>query len=262
MKESIHIGILSAMPQEIGETILNLENLKEYNFGDLTIHEGDYKKNNNSISDFKNILISSAWSGWGKVSSARAATRMIALAEKNNSPLDLLIFTGVAGAVKENLKQWDIVIPDGLIQHDLDASPLYPKYVIPSLKKDIIKQNKNLNIWARDILTLWKKEKKLIPFGEIYGGTIATGDQFINDKQIIKNISESIKNVSAIEMEGASVAQVSEQEGIPFLVIRVISDNADHNASFSFEDFIHKYQKYSWQLIKALLSNIDKYLNY
>ena len=98
-----HIGILCAMPQEIGTALNYLRNTIVNHYGDLKIYSGDLFLNNESTNS---IYLSIAWSGWGKVSSARAATRMIALAEKNNSPLDLLIFTGVAGAVKENLKQW------------------------------------------------------------------------------------------------------------------------------------------------------------
>ena len=54
-------------------------------------------------------------------------------------------------------------------------------------------------------------------------------------------------------MEGAAVAQVAEQEGIPWLVLRVISDGADETAAQSFEDFVKRYEQQAWRLIEALL---------
>ena len=59
-------------------------------------------------------------------------------------------------------------------------------------------------------------------------------------------------------MEGAAVAQVCEQENIPWVVIRVISDGADAKASLNFKEFINAYEKYSWSLLKHLLSSISR----
>ena len=54
-------------------------------------------------------------------------------------------------------------------------------------------------------------------------------------------------------MEGAAVAQVAEQERVPWLVLRVISDGADETAAQSFEDFVKRYEQQAWRLIEALL---------
>ena len=83
-----------------------------------------------------------AWSGWGKVSAARAITRI--LASKNK--IDLIIFTGVAGAANNNLSQWDIVIAEEVIQHDMDARPIFEKFVLPPLNKAKLKSENFLRI--------------------------------------------------------------------------------------------------------------------
>ena len=63
-----------------------------------------------------------------------AARSTIRLCDKyKDKEIDLMIFTGVAGALKNNLKQWDIVLAESLIQHDMDARPIFEKYVVPVL---------------------------------------------------------------------------------------------------------------------------------
>ena len=64
-------------------------------------------------------------------------------------------------------------------------------------------------------------------------------------------------DLRAVEMEGAAVAQVAEQEGVPWLVLRVISDGADEAAAQSFEDFVKRYEKQAWRLIEALLERCN-----
>ena len=56
-------------------------------------------------------------------------------------------------------------------------------------------------------------------------------------------------------MEGAAVAQVASQEEVPWLVIGVISDNADEKAAQNFNEFLEDYNKYSWNLIESLMIN-------
>jgi adenosylhomocysteine nucleosidase len=252
---SKHIGILCAMPEEVGSTLDNLKNIETKTYGDLKIHSGDWCFDNSSSKSFK-IHLSIAWSGWGKVSAARAATRLISH-QFNNVKVDAIFFTGVAGAVNSKLKQWDIIIPYELIQHDMDARPLFKKHEIPALKTVRIKSNKSINEWTLSTLKNSIKDGSLKNFGNIYEGLIATGDKFISNKKDIENILKEMEDLSAVEMEGASVAQVARQEEIPFQIIRVISDEANENSSEDFSKFITKYNNHSAKLISALIENIE-----
>ena len=246
---NLHIGILCAMPEEIGSTTKNLKNLSEKSFGDLTIFSGELFFDRN---DKFPLLISVAWSGWGKVSSARAATRLITSTYQNQL-INLLLFTGVAGSAISEINQWDIVIPTELVQHDMDARPLFKKYVIPALEKSKINPIKDWVDWATKVLRESISRNEIKPFLNVFNGLIATGDKFIADKNIIENLSKDLPDICAVEMEGAAVAQVAYQERVPFLIVRVISDGADNSADQTFTDFLKSYQKFSWDLIHALL---------
>ena len=103
------------MPEEIGNTICNLKEVENTKFGDLKIISGVWKNNKKSSNQ---IFISVAWSGWGKVYAARAASKLSTTQYKNKK-IDLLIFTGVAGSAHIKNNQWDVLIPNGLYQHDM-----------------------------------------------------------------------------------------------------------------------------------------------
>lgn len=249
--ESIHIALLSAMPEEIGCTIENLENVTFKKYGDLKIYFGKLKQ---KVSNYKSIYVSLAWSGWGKVSAARAVTRI--LSETNK--IDFIIFTGVAGSVSNALNKWDIVIAEEVIQHDMDARPLYDRFVLPPLKKAKIESNNFLKNSIFNSLTKNLSSGELSRFGKIKKGLIATGDAFISDKNILNKLKDEIPNLDAVEMEGAAVAQVAEQEKVPWAIVRVISDNADSNSEVDFEQFLKDYVLNSWNLINCILKDIPK----
>jgi len=249
--ESINIGLLSAMPEEIGCTIENLEILSKSEYGDLTIYYGKLKQN---IPNYKSVYITLAWSGWGKVSAARAITRILGESHK----IDFIIFTGVAGAANKNLSQWDVVISNEVIQHDMDATPIFEKFVLPPLNKAKLKSNNLLKNWIFNSLTKSVKSGYLKRFGHIKKGLIATGDSFISDEKVIKKLKDEIPNLEAIEMEGGAVAQVAEQEGVPWIILRVISDSSDSNSKIDFDQFLKEYVLNSWVMLNSIFQDIPK----
>ena len=135
----------------------------------------------------------------------------------------------------------------------MDARPLFKKHVIPALKKSRINAMQNWVQWATEVLRESISKKEIKPFKKVSNGLIATGDKFIADKNVIDNLCKELPGLFAVEMEGAAVAQVAHQERIPWLIVRVISDGADNNADQTFNEFLIDYQKFSWNLIYALL---------
>ena len=139
MTQPLHLGLLGAMQEEIGSGLSHLKDLSCSNHGDLTIHRGSWTDS---------VRLSLALSGWGKVSAARAATRLLA----GDPSIDLLLFTGVAGAADQALRQWDVLLADAVVQHDMDARPLFPQFTLPALKQDRLQPLPAWLDWAKTAL--------------------------------------------------------------------------------------------------------------
>ena len=245
MTQPLHLGLLGAMPEEIGSDLSHLKDLSCSDHGDLRIHSGSWGDE---------VRLSLAWSGWGKVSAARAATRLLA----SDPSIDLLVFTGVAGAADPALRQWDVVLADAVVQHDMDARPLFPRFTLPALNQDRLQPQPAWFDWAKNALLQAHRAGELKGFPRHSSGLIATGDRFIGDPALLQTLRDALPDLRAVEMEGAAVAQVAEQEGVPWLVLRVISDGANEMAAQSFEDFIKRYEQKAWQLIEALLQRCNE----
>lgn len=165
--------------------------------------------------------------GIGKVAAAMCASAMIL----KYAP-DAIINSGVGGALSSKLDVGDIVIADDLVQHDMDTSGLGdPLGLISGINVIEIKTDDRIKRMLEEVICEAGYNYLL--------GRIATGDQFIssNDKKatIINNFS-----ADACEMEGGSIAQVCYTAGVPFCVIRAISDNADGDADVSYGEFVGK----------------------
>tara|TARA_Y100000589_G_scaffold328260_1_gene371989 strand:+ start:2097 stop:2822 length:726 start_codon:yes stop_codon:yes gene_type:complete len=240
------------MPEEVGIILNNLESIKSYQFGDLEINTGKFKLDNS-----REILLTIAWSGWGKVSAARATTRLLS-SNLNSIPIDIIIFTGVAGAVDKKLKKWDLIIADSVIQHDFDARPIFDKFVIPALNEKKIIPNLDL---VDKIFNELKKElsqNHFFKLSNLYKGLVATGDMFISNTIKLDQLSQDISGLYAVEMEGAAFAQVAFQEKVNWLVIRIISDGANESASNDFNEFLKEYKLISFDLLRSLVNILAK----
>ncbi len=242
-----HVGILSAMPEEIGCILSYMKCVQSSKYGDLELFSGEWEINKN-----KSIYLTVGWSGWGKVSAARATTRLLSKTFKG-MPIDMLLFTGVAGAVDKKLNQWDVVLSDSVIQHDMDARPIFEKYVVPAINHPKIFPNRLILDKVFKSLRDKLKQKK---FGNLHKGLIATGDMFISERKKLKQLSEEISGVLAIEMEGAAFAQVAHQEKVDWIILRVISDGADESAHDQFNEFLEKYKFKSIDLIECFLKSL------
>jgi len=250
------IGILSAMPEENNLISSKIENRSVTSLGTRDYVEG-------TLAGKKVIA---AFSRWGKVAAAQAATTMI-----TKFGTEKIIFTGVAGAASPELEIGDVVISKDLIQHDMDASaiPAFQRFEIPLLGITHFKADHELIMIAEEAareylhsvlssdIPISSLEKYVIHSPNVVLGTIATGDQFIADEKKILSLRADIPNLKCIEMEGAAVAQVCHEHQIPFVVIRAISDKANSNAIHDFPHFVSSIVcHYSFGIVTGMLKNL------
>lgn len=225
------IGILGAMNEEIA---LLLEHYKDYEtikFGGNTF----YKVNSNHT-----IIIAS--SRIGKVFSTLSAATMIL-----HFKCEKMIFSGVAGGVNIDYRIGDLVLGVELCQHDVDITAFGHPYGYISNGKIFTKTDEYLTNLALDIAT---KEGY-----RIHKGIIATGDQFIHNKERKEWIKKEFK-ADAIEMEGASVAVACDNLNVPLCVIRAISDNAGDEALISYEEFLDEAARKSASLVIKMIEQL------
>jgi adenosylhomocysteine nucleosidase len=181
----------------------------------------------------------------GKVAAAMTATTLV---EKFG--VTHILFTGVAGAGDKTVQVGDIVVAESLVQHDMDASPLFPRFEVPLTGLTHFPGDHRLNARLLEAAHAFLDEDfdNAIDDGEkavfklsrprIHRGLIASGDQFIQDREHINRLNAALPGLVAVEMEGAAVAQVCYELNLPCAVIRTISDNANENAATDFMRFV------------------------
>ena len=226
------IGIMGAMVEEIEPL---LEFFKEYKRVEIA-------NNRYFLAKYKGCDIVVAYSKIGKVFASLTACTMI---EKFG--IEKLLFSGVAGAINDSLHIGDLIVASKLCQHDLDITAFGHPYGYVPEGKVYIDSDKSL----RDIAKSVANQKRM----ELKEGIIATGDQFVADSKRKEWIGKTFK-ADALEMEGASVAVVADALNVPFLVLRSISDAADMDAGFDFDEFLKSSAKESADFVIAILDRV------
>ena len=230
--KKIDIGILGAMDAEVENLISKLENRSEENVGGIKFYTG--------IIDAKSVAVAKC--GIGKVFAALAAEAMII----TYSP-DLIVNTGVGGALASGISVCDCVVADKLVQHDMDTSPLGdPKGLISGINVVYFEANKK----AIDIVTNACRELGI----GCHVGTIASGDVFVSTSAQKAAIRGEF-GASVCEMEGAAIAQVAYVNNTPCCVIRAISDSADEGSTMDYMQFLPIAAKNSTEITLNLIKN-------
>lgn len=225
------IAILGAMAEEIEPLIAEIPTETIY-----------YANNKFYKANFENHELIIAYSKIGKVNSALTSAVMI---EKFGA--EILLFTGVAGALKSGLKIGEILYATKVVQHDLDISAFgHPFGFVPG-SPIFVETDEKLN----KIAELTAKELNIT----LKSGVVASGDQFVCDENRKKWIVDTF-DADAVEMEGASVAQVCNALKVPFFMMRAISDEAGHKAEFDFDEFMISSAKISADFILKMVEKI------
>jgi len=206
------------------------------------------------------------FSRWGKV--AAAATTAVLI---ERFGCDEIIFTGVAGGVSRDLNVGDVVVADRMVQHDMDARPIFGRHEIPLLgiteflveggRRDELVKAAELFLSGVDagglsaLTTKDQRGKFGINVPKVVVGLAASGDKFFSNLDDLDRLRSEIPNVVCVEMEGAAVAQVCHEYDVPFSLIRTISDSANDNAHVDFQAFVKEIATvYSRGILKLVLS--------
>ncbi len=182
--------------------------------------------------------------GVGKVNAAALTQALLA------EGADRLVFTGVAGAVDPSLRVGDVVIGSEAVQHDVDVTGLgYDLGEVPG----------SGHLWQADpaLVEAAREAAAELPNLTTVVGRVASGDTFVADAAATARISESF-GALCTEMEGAAVAQVCHRWGVPFVIVRSISDSADHSAQVDFRAFTAVAAANAEQVVRGLLRRVAR----
>ncbi len=215
------------------------------------------------VGHFRGQPIVAVLSRIGKVAAATTATVLL-----ERFGAEAIVFTGVAGGLAPGVEVGDVVVATKLLQHDLDASPIFPKYEVPLTGHARFAADTAISdaLAAAAVEVLRDPVALLGPsvaedFGltapKVHRGLLVSGDRFVSTAAESDALRSALPDALAVEMEGAAVAQVCHDFGVPFAAVRTISDRADDEAHGDFTRFVSAVaSRYSLALVDAWLATL------
>ena len=229
------IGIIGAMQSEVDGLKKIMEQAEIKNFSSVEFVKG-------KISGVDVVV---AQAGVGKVNAALTAQTMILMFKT-----DCVINIGVAGGLEPSLKIGDVVVADKVCEHDMDTTALgdLPGFItgLDRVYMDADKEITNLLYEASNEIGI-----------HTIIGTVASGDQFISTPGQRTKIIDTFNGYAA-EMEGASIGHVCTMNGVPFGVLRAISDGANDESTMDFPTFVQMAADRSIEIIKLMLTKMKE----
>ena len=244
-------AILSALPEEQAGLLAQLEDARRH-----TVASRDFW-----LGRLQGRPVVLALSRIGKVSASLTASVLI-----GHLGVSRIVFTGVAGGLAPGVRVGDVVVAQDFIQHDLDASPLFPRYEVPLYGRARFACEPSLTSLLRTAASQafgpYSTAAIGLPVGVIvHSGLIASGDRFISSADESHALLSALRGAGhealAVEMEGAAVAQVCADYDVPFAAMRTISDCADDTAHIDFPRFVNEVaSRYALAIINQLMQSL------
>lgn len=229
------IGIIGAMDEEINQLAEKMTDVEASEIAGMVFNKG--KLNG------KDVVV--VRSGIGKVNAA-ICTQILAVIFH----VDAVINTGIAGSLRNEINIGDVVLSTDTLQHDMDATGFgYKPGVIPRMKTSVFEADEGLRRLAHEAC------RRAVPDIGVHDGRVVSGDQFISDKAVKARLIELFDGYCT-EMEGAAIAQTAYLNGIPFLIIRAISDKADNSATMDYSEFERRAIDNSVALMCDMIAHI------
>jgi adenosylhomocysteine nucleosidase len=206
----------------------------------------------------------------GKVAAAMTATLLV-----HEFGAEHAIFTGTAGGLDDCARVGDVVVASALLQHDMDASPLFPRHEVPLYDTDRFSCDPALSdalaAASRAVLedamrgaderapgALALSADDLRAFAitapRVHTGLVISGDSFVSSAEACSALRARLPDALAVEMEGAALAQVCHDLDVPCAVVRTISDRADNSATVDFTRFVEGVaSRYTVAIVRRFL---------
>lgn len=244
------IGLMSAMHEELALLLEAMPDEKK-----LTVAGRDFWQGH-----WQGRPVVAVLSRIGKVAAATTATALI-----ERFGVQRIVFTGVAGGIGPGVRVGDVVLASSFVQHDMDASPLFARHEVPLYGRSRFATDAGL---SRDLAQAAQQvlaqvashvgEEAVTEFAlhapSLHTGLIASGDRFVSTTAECRALQQALPEALAVEMEGAAVAQVCADYGVPFAALRTISDRADDDAHADFSRFIKAVaSRYTLAMLSAWL---------
>ena len=243
------LGVMAALPQELGDLV---EAMRAES-GVRTVTHGRRDYHLGTVHGAPCVV---TLARIGKVAAAATVSALI-----HAFDVEAVVFTGVAGGVGREVRIGDVVVADTLVQHDLDASPLFPRFEVPLLGIARFAADQVLADQLAAATERFVAEEGgavATRFGtqlpQVHRGLIISGDQFVASAAAVEALREALPDALAVEMEGAAIAQVCHEYGVPCAIVRTVSDTADAHAPASFASFLTEIAgTYSNGILKRFL---------
>ena len=211
----VKLGIIGAMSIEVESLKNSMENLSTTKQTGMEFYEG-------TLDGLSCVVVEC---GVGKVNAALCVQILC-----DRFGVTHIVNTGVAGSLCNDLDIGDLVISRDVMYHDFDCSPMgYAIGQVPRMPVLRFPADETLQKFALEAVAEVYPDHCLT-------GTVASGDQFVSSPDVKERIIANTKALCT-EMEGAAIAHAAYRNGVPFVVIRAISDKADDSAQMDYPSF-------------------------
>lgn len=211
----VKLGIIGAMKEEIDTLLAAMTEKREEVHAGSTYYAG-------RLGNLPAVVVEC---GVGKVNAALSAQILC-----DCYGVTHLVNTGIAGSLDPALDIGDLVVSTDAVYHDFDCVPFgYPLCQVPGMDTTAFPADRNL-------MELALAAADAVNPGHCTMGRIASGDQFIASPRQKQRIV-SVTGAMCTEMEGAAIAHTAYRNGVPFVILRAISDKADDSAHMDYPAF-------------------------
>jgi adenosylhomocysteine nucleosidase len=225
------IGLIGAMDEEVAVIKAWMTDVREESIAGCDFFIGHFEG--------KDVVLLK--SGIGKVNVAVSTTLLLSQFKP-----EYVINIGSAGGFDPDLNVGDVVISDQVVHHDVDVTAFgYVMGQVPNMPATFSADQKLINQAKAALNSVTKVQAKV--------GLIGTGDSFMSDPARVESVRSIFPSLVAVEMEAAAVAQVCFKFGVPFVVVRSLSDIAGKESSQSFEEYLKVAAENSSLMIQQML---------